>query len=159
MNDFRENLERVSAETGLSLLEVASMAELMASIEIDPIIAAGEVFRFPAEMNPMVYCRDDRWINPVVPEPYAMVNLFVAHREFARDVLRGRAILAGGPSLEEAAAVHRNLKEWMRFWAVRHLSPKMRARLAAEDQAAAKQERHVAQRAAELFQRKLEGSK
>jgi len=126
--------------TGLTVFEVAKIAEAIVAAERDPLPPEelGEPFRFFADdWDPsQPFDVADLWyINPVVPPPNARVDLDRAMAEFKKDVERCKRLLehhASELSLEWLSAIHRNLLNWSRFWAVRHSDPAMRARLARE---------------------------
>jgi hypothetical protein len=129
MNEMLRKAEAIGMGHGMSAMEVLLIVQQIAAMETDPIEPTGPRFVFPAEHDPMVYCRDPLWINPEVPDPYARVDLFSARSEFGRDAVRCRTILEDpNVTVDDILRVRWNTLGWARFWAVRDRDPEWRAR-------------------------------
>ena len=133
-DEFLEQLERLSDEHRMPIVEIANLARASVLAQIDPIEATGEDFVFQSQSprrEPFGASEDDydlNWINREVPAPDACVDLLVALQQYQADTMRGKSILAGTPTIEDSVRVNNNQRAWFRFWAARHPHPAMRAK-------------------------------
>jgi len=129
MNEMLRKTEAVGAELGMSLLEVLSIVNEIVMMEVDPIVPTGPRFVFPILRDPMIHCDDLLWINPQVPHPHQLCDLFLARREVQRDALRCKAILENpNVTVDDILRVRWNTLGWARFWAVRDPDPEWRSK-------------------------------
>ena len=119
-DDLIDRLERLSQKVDIPIWELAEMASIIASKQIDPIEATGAPFLFQNRRpNCEAILLDPLWINEEVPAPDADVDLIDAFEEWKRDAERAAEVLEGKPPLAKVLAIHQNHRDWFRFWAVR----------------------------------------
>lgn len=139
-DDLIGRLDRLSQKVDIPIWELAEMASIIASAQIDPIEATGAPFVFQnRRLNCEAVLLDPLWINEEVPQPDADVDLIDAFEEWKRDAERAAKVLDGKPPLAKVLAIHQNHRDWFRFWAVRYPVPEARemfARCSAEREAA-----------------------
>src|SRR5262245_4249522 len=116
-------LKDLSRQFGMSIVEIANLARLMAALEIDPLKETGEPFVFQGERPrtaPFGSREEDFdlcWFNTEVPPPDALLNLFDAFEECRRDTERCAMLLNDDLSIERLRAISLNQHSWQRFWA------------------------------------------
>jgi hypothetical protein len=124
-------LQRLAKRTGFSISEIFEMAKGFAEAEIDPLPAdeLGPPFKFARRKLCLFDDDDFLFINPVVPEPNACVDLLEAREEFASDMWVNNTIYAepGELTFEQMSLLFLNSWRWCRFLAVRHPYPEQRA--------------------------------
>jgi hypothetical protein len=129
--EILKTLQGLSKLTGFSIEEIAYMARMFAQAEYDPLPPDewGEPFEF-SMWRVSLFGRefDFDCIHAEVPKPDAQVDLLIALRECVRDMKAIAAIYAAHPDLSLLInwKIYSRLLEWERFWAVRHLDPKVR---------------------------------
>src|SRR5262245_49184533 len=80
----KELLERVKRECGATIREIVTMIHQIFSADADPILVTGEPFRWHPRVD---------GISPVVPPPYANVDIEEARRVSERDAMTCQSIL------------------------------------------------------------------
>jgi hypothetical protein len=124
-------LQSLSRQFGMSIIEIADLARMFASLEIDPLEQKGEPFMFHHNPRTLPIDLDDFCsFSTKVPPPDANVNLFDAMTECRRDAENCEYALEHDLSIERLRAITLNQLDWQRFWAVRHPSAEMRELLA-----------------------------
>jgi hypothetical protein len=129
--EYETILNSLSRQFGMSIVEIAELARMFASLEIDPLHEKGESFMFHHNPRTLPIDLDDFCsFSTEVPPPDANVNLFDAMSECRRDAEECEYALEHDLSIERLRAITLNQLSWQRFWAVRHPSPELRELLA-----------------------------
>jgi len=154
--EYETILQSLSRQHGMSIVEIADLARMFASMEIDPLEEKGKVFVFDRNPRTAPIDLDDfSSFSTSVPPPDANVNLFEAMAECRRDAENCQWALNHDLSLEHLRAISLNQLAWQQFWAVRHPNPAMRelfAKRVKEGEAAITEN---AERAEEQLRRRL----
>ena len=124
-------LQSLARQFGMSIVEIADLARMFASLEIDPLEQKGPSFMFHHNPRTLPIDLDDFCsFSTKVPPPDANVNLFDAMAETRRDAEDCQYALEHDLSIERLRAITLNQLSWQRFWAVRHPSVELRELLA-----------------------------
>jgi len=120
-------LQSLARQFGMSIVEIADLARMFASLEIDPLEQKGPSFMFHHNPRTLPIDLDDFCsFSTKVPPPDANVNLFDAMAETRRDAEDCQYALEHDLSIERLRAISHNQLDWQRFWAVRHPSKELR---------------------------------
>jgi hypothetical protein len=129
--EYEALLKSLARQFGMSIIEIADLARMAASLEIDPLHVKGEWFVFHHNPRTLPIDLDDFCsFSTKVPPPDANVNLFDAMAECREDAENCEYALEHDLSLERLRQITLNQLDWQRFWAVRHPSAEMRELLA-----------------------------
>jgi hypothetical protein len=124
-------LNSLAQQFGMTIVEIADLARMFASLEIDPLEEKGPSFMFDHNPRTLPIDLDDFCsFSTKVPPPDANVNLFDAMEECRQDAENCEYALEHDLSIERLRAITLNQLSWQRFWAVRHPSQELRELLA-----------------------------